>query len=84
MYAILALRSYIVCAPFLRPYRLHCILIMTVCTGMGHGRDSREITISKGRRRIQQVASALRLTSHHVDAAVRLFTLAVQHNFIQG
>lgn len=37
-----------------------------------------------GRRKIVTIATALHLSSFHVDAAQRLFTLAVQHNFIQG
>ncbi len=40
--------------------------------------------IIKGKRRIQQLASALQLHAHHADAAVRLFRLAVQHNFTAG
>jgi transcription factor IIIB subunit 2 len=50
----------------------------------GYGRDSREQTLISGRRMLQLVADALRLRSQHVDAANRLFQLAVQHNFIQG
>ena len=50
----------------------------------GFGRESREATLANGRRKISQVAGALHRTSHHVDAAARLFMLAVQHNFIQG
>jgi len=50
----------------------------------GFGRDSREQTLANGRRRIQDVASALRLGSHFVDTAHRLFTLAVEKNFTQG
>jgi hypothetical protein len=50
-----------------------------------------------GRKRIAGLAAKLQLTTHHVDAAqrwlvrcfrshilLRLFMLAVQHNFIQG
>jgi len=51
---------------------------------VGYQKDSREQTITNGRRAIQQVADHLRLRAHHVDSAVRLFMLAVQHNFIQG
>ncbi|KCV70741.1 hypothetical protein H696_03092 [Fonticula alba] len=39
---------------------------------------------SARRRRISTLASALRLSSHHSEAATRLFALAQQHNFIQG
>mmetsp|Transcript_10346 Transcript_10346/g.24822 ORF Transcript_10346/g.24822 Transcript_10346/m.24822 type:complete len:735 (-) Transcript_10346:139-2343(-) len=47
-------------------------------------KESREITISNGRRKISHIAGALSLNSHHVEAAQRFFLLAVQHNFIQG
>jgi transcription factor IIIB subunit 2 len=50
----------------------------------GFSRDSRETTLANGRRRIQDVASRLRLSSHYVDAAHRLFTIAVEKNFVQG
>jgi len=30
------------------------------------------------------LASVLGLTAFHVDAAVRLFMLALQHNFVKG
>jgi transcription factor IIIB subunit 2 len=50
----------------------------------GFSRDSRETTLANGRRRIQEVASRLRLGTHYVDAAHRLFTIAVEKNFVQG
>eukprot|EP00002_Diphylleia_rotans_P023792 TRINITY_DN4683_c0_g1_i1.p1 TRINITY_DN4683_c0_g1~~TRINITY_DN4683_c0_g1_i1.p1 ORF type:complete len:581 (-),score=124.31 TRINITY_DN4683_c0_g1_i1:281-2023(-) len=50
----------------------------------GMGRDSREITLANGRRKITQIAHSMRLSSHHVEAAERLFMLAMQHNFIRG
>lgn len=50
----------------------------------GFSRDSRETTLANGRRRIQEVASRLRLGTHFVDAAHRLFTIAVERNFVQG
>ncbi|KAG8457327.1 hypothetical protein KFE25_014056 [Diacronema lutheri] len=55
-------------------------------TGMSSSfaKESREITISNGRRKISHIAGALSLNSHHVEAAQRFFLLAVQHNFIQG
>ena len=53
-------------------------------SGSGYGRDSREQTLSAGRKLCQQLSDALRLKAHHVDAAHRYFALAVQHNFIQG
>lgn len=50
----------------------------------GFARDSRETTLANGRRRLQEVASRLRLGPLFVDAAHRLYTLAVEHNFVQG
>ena len=50
----------------------------------GFSRDSRETTLANGRRRIQDVASRLRLGTHFVDAAHRFFTIAVEKNFVQG
>ena len=47
-------------------------------------RDSRETTLAKGRQKIQEVASRLRLAGHFVDAAHRYFTIAVEKNFVQG
>mmetsp|Transcript_40077 Transcript_40077/g.96767 ORF Transcript_40077/g.96767 Transcript_40077/m.96767 type:complete len:644 (-) Transcript_40077:268-2199(-) len=52
--------------------------------GYGFSRDSRETTLANGRRRIQEVASRLRLSGHFVDSAHRLFTIAVEKNFVQG
>lgn len=50
----------------------------------GFSRDSRETTLANGRRKIQEIASRLRLGGHFVDAAHRLFTIAVERNFVQG
>jgi transcription factor IIIB 90 kDa subunit len=50
----------------------------------GFSRDSRETTLANGRRKIQGVASRLRLGGHYVDSAHRLFTIAVEKNFVQG
>jgi len=50
----------------------------------GFSRDSRETTLMNGRRRIQDVASRMRLANHFVDAAHRFFTVAVEKNFVQG
>ena len=50
----------------------------------GFSRDSRETTLANGRRRIQEVASRLRLGTNYIDAAHRLFTIAVEKNFVQG
>eukprot|EP00523_Entomoneis_sp_CCMP467_P015429 CAMPEP_0168780430 /NCGR_PEP_ID=MMETSP0725-20121227/8115_1 /TAXON_ID=265536 /ORGANISM="Amphiprora sp., Strain CCMP467" /LENGTH=637 /DNA_ID=CAMNT_0008830273 /DNA_START=106 /DNA_END=2020 /DNA_ORIENTATION=+ len=52
--------------------------------GWGFSRDSRETTLNNGRRRIQEIASRLRLQGHFIDAAHRLFTIAVEKNFVQG
>ena len=52
--------------------------------GYGFSRDSRETTLANGRRKIQEVASRLRLRNNFVDAAHRLFTIAVEKNFVQG
>ncbi|EMR08116.1 hypothetical protein PNEG_03554 [Pneumocystis murina B123] len=46
--------------------------------------ESREQTITNGRRRINALAAALHLSERHAETAVRYFTLAVTHNFIQG
>eukprot|EP00127_Corallochytrium_limacisporum_P003643 Clim_evm31s151 gene=Clim_evmTU31s151 len=47
-------------------------------------RDSREITHRNGLREIKELASKLKMSNHHVDAAYRYFRLALQHNFVQG
>lgn len=47
-------------------------------------RDAKEATMAQGRRAISRIAAVLQLSQHHVDAAQRFFSLAVQHNFIQG
>lgn len=52
--------------------------------GYGFSRDSRETTLANGRRRIQDVASRMRLPNYFVDAAHRFFTVAVEKNFVQG
>lgn len=46
--------------------------------------DSREITLAKGRKRIEDVAMRLRLPSHFVDGAHRIFSIAVKENLVQG
>ena len=50
----------------------------------GFSRDSRETTLANGRRRIQELASRLRLGGLYIDNAHRLFTIAVERNFVQG
>ncbi|KAM0752536.1 BRF1-domain-containing protein [Meredithblackwellia eburnea MCA 4105] len=48
------------------------------------GQESREQTMMNGRRRIQQLANALRLPERLSDAGTRYFNLAVNMNFVQG
>jgi transcription initiation factor TFIIIB Brf1 subunit/transcription initiation factor TFIIB len=50
----------------------------------GYQKQSREVTLMNGKRKIQQIASALKLKGHHVESADRFFKLAVQHNFRAG
>ena len=50
----------------------------------GFSRDSRETTLLNGRKRIQEVASRLRLNQHFVDCAARMYAVAVEKNFVQG
>jgi hypothetical protein len=42
-----------------------------------------EMTMLNGKRRISQVAAALSLGTRHIDAAARIFNLALQRNFLQ-
>lgn len=53
-------------------------------SGLGFGKESREVAFSNGQRHIAQLAGALRLADHHQEAAQRLFMHAVHNNFIQG
>ncbi|RPD56613.1 BRF1-domain-containing protein [Lentinus tigrinus ALCF2SS1-7] len=46
--------------------------------------ESREQTIANASRKIQQVASAMRLSETVSLAATRLYTLAVEHKFTKG
>jgi transcription factor IIIB subunit 2 len=56
-----------------------------VSTNMhGYNKESREITLANGRRRISEIAARLKLGQHFIDSAHRLFMLAVQRNFVQG
>ncbi|GAB5354293.1 hypothetical protein AAMO2058_000106500 [Amorphochlora amoebiformis] len=52
--------------------------------GFRGGSNTRQVTVEKGRTKMQATASILRLGRNQVDAAVRLLTLAVEHNFTQG
>ncbi|OUM51870.1 hypothetical protein BVG19_g1006 [[Candida] boidinii] len=46
--------------------------------------DSREQTLANGKRRIKNVAAALRIPDFISDAAYNLFQLALLNNFVQG
>lgn len=59
------------------PYRF------TSAGGVGMARESRDVTISNGKKRIQTLAAALKL-NNLVDPAHRLFLTAVQRNFVHG
>jgi transcription initiation factor TFIIIB Brf1 subunit/transcription initiation factor TFIIB len=51
----------------------------------GAYKESREVTILNGKRKINQVAATLKLNQNRMtQAAERLFLLAVERNFIQG
>lgn len=50
----------------------------------GNSRESRDATLAMARRNIAQVAGTLRLPGIYVDKAYRLYTLALQRNFIFG
>jgi transcription factor IIIB 90 kDa subunit len=50
----------------------------------GFSREATAITMGNGRRRIWHLVSALRLTTRHAEAALRLFRLAVERNFHKG
>ena len=52
--------------------------------GYGLSRESREVAIEGGRRQIQQLAAQLSMSAHFVDAAHRLYILALHHHFTQG
>jgi len=57
---------------------------MAGTSGHPFSKESREITINNGRKRISQLAAALRLGQHYVESAHRLFLIAVTRNFVQG
>ncbi|KAH0608256.1 uncharacterized protein H6S33_002308 [Morchella sextelata] len=50
----------------------------------GTSLESRDAAIMHGRRKIVQLAEALKCPSHYVDTAQRWFTLAVTNNFTKG
>ncbi|KAJ1719134.1 transcription factor TFIIIB subunit brf1 [Coemansia erecta] len=51
---------------------------------LGTGQESREITLFNSRRRLQRLATALKLSDHYIDSAQRYFTLALNLNFTRG
>ncbi|EFA86504.1 TATA box-binding protein-associated factor [Heterostelium album PN500] len=48
------------------------------------GRDSRELSIENARRRLHMIASQVNLKQHHIDMALRMYQLAIEHNFTKG
>ncbi|KAL1925245.1 uncharacterized protein VTP21DRAFT_128 [Calcarisporiella thermophila] len=50
----------------------------------GTGMESREATMEAGRRRIVELATALRLPERYQESAQRYFNLAVSNNFTKG
>ncbi|KAI8053535.1 cyclin-like protein [Syncephalis plumigaleata] len=46
--------------------------------------ESKEQSMANGRRRIQALATALRISERYVDAAQRYFNLALAYNFTRG
>eukprot|EP00211_Chloroparvula_japonica_P016916 CAMPEP_0119128638 /NCGR_PEP_ID=MMETSP1310-20130426/6711_1 /TAXON_ID=464262 /ORGANISM="Genus nov. species nov., Strain RCC2339" /LENGTH=296 /DNA_ID=CAMNT_0007118995 /DNA_START=190 /DNA_END=1077 /DNA_ORIENTATION=- len=52
--------------------------------GMYEASETRQMTLQRGRRVLQQLANQLGLNTQHVDMAHRLFQLASQHNFVHG
>ncbi|KAL0216716.1 hypothetical protein P9112_008900 [Eukaryota sp. TZLM1-RC] len=53
-------------------------------TPMGVTRESREVTLGKARQVITRIATSLHLRSTTIDAAERLYLLALQHGFTRG
>jgi transcription factor IIIB 90 kDa subunit len=51
---------------------------------MGNDRDGRETTITHGKKKICHIASQLNIPQKYVEAAHRLFRIAVCHKFVQG
>ncbi|GAM25688.1 hypothetical protein SAMD00019534_088630 [Acytostelium subglobosum LB1] len=48
------------------------------------GSDSRELTLENARRRLFQVAGQVNLKPHHVDMGLRMYQMAIEHNFTRG
>ncbi|KAI5954439.1 BRF1 [Candida jiufengensis] len=56
----------------------------TFAGGRQNAMESREQTISNGKRKIRRIAAALRIPDHISDAAGEWFKLALTMNFVQG
>ncbi|KAJ1914017.1 transcription factor TFIIIB subunit brf1 [Mycoemilia scoparia] len=50
----------------------------------GNGQGSRQQTIYRAKLKLQSIATALNLSQHYVDLAVRYYTLALGHGFTKG
>ena len=50
----------------------------------GHGRPSREITVTRGKRLIEDIVANMNMPPTVVKAALRLYALAVSGNFARG
>eukprot|EP01125_Pyxidicula_operculata_P018019 TRINITY_DN637_c0_g1_i3.p1 TRINITY_DN637_c0_g1~~TRINITY_DN637_c0_g1_i3.p1 ORF type:complete len:951 (-),score=391.98 TRINITY_DN637_c0_g1_i3:178-3030(-) len=46
--------------------------------------SSRQATVEKAQQRIREVGSLLKLYQHHLDAALRMFKVALDYNFTNG
>jgi transcription factor IIIB subunit 2 len=53
-------------------------------SGFGSRTESRQLTIQKGNRNIKHVGSLLNIHNQYIEAAQRLFLVAVQRTFLQG
>lgn len=50
----------------------------------GFGRQSQEITLQRGKRKIQHLASQLRMNQHCIDMAYNIFRMAVRRGLTRG
>ena len=50
----------------------------------GHSRESREVTISTGKRNIMTMAAALRISNSAIEAAQKIFVAALGQAFVHG
>ncbi|EGC37147.1 hypothetical protein DICPUDRAFT_6794, partial [Dictyostelium purpureum] len=48
------------------------------------GRDSRAMSLENARRRLDEIATSLKIRTHHIDSAQRSFELAMENNFTKG